>query len=402
MQAVLTLMAENKLNIKHLISHRFEVSEAHKAYSLIAGKKKTKTLCILFEYDKARKYATKVPISVTPSPRDSETHISVGFIGAGSFARSFLLPHIGKSNVSLVGIADIQGPVAKTTAEKYGFSYCTSDYQDILKDKAINTIFIATRHDMHGPLIIEALNQGKHVFCEKPMCLNIKHLNQIIKTRNTTYAQCPTLLYVGFNRRFAPLARQAKEFMGEKNGPYVLNYRINAGMIPPDHWLFDSEQGGGRIIGEVCHFVDLAKYFIGARLMQVHAMALGGTDPISRDNTVATLSYEDGSIATISYFAVGDKDYPKEYIEIFGDQKVCIIDDFKKLTMSESGRQQAIKRKQDKGYSSEIREFFHSVESGTSTIIPFDDLVETTKATFAIEESMQKGRAVDVADTLSK
>jgi predicted dehydrogenase/threonine dehydrogenase-like Zn-dependent dehydrogenase len=394
MEAVLQLMSAKKMDMDLLISHKFKIQDATKAYNIVLGKTKEKPLGILFEYDTAKQHETKILVSDTPVRRRSNTQINVGFIGVGNFARSFLLPNIKGKNVYLVGVADMQGTAAKTVAQKYGYKYCTSDYRELLSDETINTIFIATRHNLHAQLITESLKAGKHVFCEKPLCLDKKEINQIIKIRNTQYALRPTLLLIGFNRRFAPLAIEAKEFLGDKTGPYMINYRINAGMLPADHWLLDGKQGGGRVIGEVCHFIDFARHFIDAPLLSVSAECLSGGQYIGKDNIAATLKYEDGSIATITYFAVGDPDFSKERVEIFGDQKVVVIDDFRKAVFSNEGKQSSTKIALDKGYKNEINAFFDSIKNGTPSPILFNHIVETTLATFAINDSISAGKPV--------
>jgi len=410
MQAVLQLMAEKKLNIDLLISHKFKIDAAQDAYDLILGKTKEKFLGVLFEYDTEKEHKAEIIISDFPVRRVSDSRVKLGIIGAGNFAQANLLPNIKAEGVSLMAVADLQPAVAKTTASKYGYRYSTTDYKKILKDKQINTVFIATRHNLHAQLIIESLKAGKHVFCEKPLCLNKKELNQIIKVYNNTIisdsvtksgsndlmtddSMTPKLM-LGYNRRFAPLTIEAKKFLGEKAGPYLINYRVNAGELPPDHWLFNPEEGGGRIIGEVCHFVDLISYFVGVELRSVFAESLRGSSDVTVDNIIATLKYADGSLGSISYFAVGDKDFPKERIEIFGDEKVCVIDDFKQGIFSENGKQQIIKKAQDKGFKSEIKAFFNALKNGTASPIPFTKIVEATLATFAINASVQKGESV--------
>ena len=414
MEAILQLMAEKKLNIEPLITHKFKIDDAKKAYDLIMGKARERFLGVLFEYDTKKEHKAEIIVKqIQPEFRIPKSEIAIGFIGAGNFAQANLLPNIKAEDAGLMGIADLQPAVAKTTASKYGYRYSTTDYKKILKDKQINTVFIATRHNLHAQLIIESLKAGKHVFCEKPLCLNKKELNQIIKVYNNTIisdsvtksgsndlmtddSMTPKLM-LGYNRRFAPLTVEAKKFLGEKTGPYLINYRVNAGKLPPDHWLLNPEQGGGRIIGEVCHFVDLVSYFVGAELRTVFAEPLGGSGAITADNVIATLKYADGSLGTISYFAVGDKDFPKERIEIFGDEKVCMIDDFKQGIFSENGKQKIIKKAQDKGFKSEIKAFFNALRNGTPSPIPFTQIVETTLATFAIQESVNIGKVITLS-----
>ena len=401
MEAILELMAERKLNMAPLISHRFKLGEAKKAYDIVLGKTGEKSLGILFKYDIDKKHESKIIISDTPRPRHPDTQIGIGFIGPGNFAKSFLLPNMKHESVNLVGVADVHGINAKSVAQKFGYKYCTSEYKQLIDDKTISTVFIATRHNLHAQLITEALKAGKHVFCEKPLCLDRKELNQLIKVRSMPSA-LGTLLFVGFNRRFAPLTKEAKSFMGDKTGPYAINYRINAGTLPEDHWLSDLKQGGGRVIGEVCHFIDYISYFVDSQLTSVYAKSLSGSKYIYNDNITAILEYDDGSVGSISYFAVGDADFPKERIEIFGDGKACVIDDFSHAVFSSEGKQTKTKIAQDKGYRNEIQSFLDAIRKGKKSPIPFWQIVETTMASFALNESVRSGAPVRMAKILVK
>ncbi len=405
MEAVLMLMLEKKLNIKPLISHRFKIDEAEDAYNVIMGKKKENFLGVLFEYDIRKDHDTRIVLGEKRSaPGTIPSAINIGFIGAGNFARSFLLPNLRSDHAALVGIADVQGTIAKTVAHKYGYKYCTSDYHELLKDRDINTIFIATRHDLHAQLIIESLKAGKNVFCEKPLCLDEAELKQIIKTYNPMTQlpnnQMTPMLTIGFNRRFAPLTIEARQFLGEKIGPHVINYRINAGALPKDHWLVDLKQGGGRIIGEVCHFVDFISYFVQAPLRTVSAQCLSGPANIGNDNIIAALKYEDGSVGSISYFGIGDKDFPKERIEIFGDGKACVIDDFVEAIFSGRGKQIKKRIAQDKGHKNEISTFLNAIKSGSESPISFSSIIEATLATFAINTSLSANKVVDLPEII--
>lgn len=415
MEAVLNLMAEKKLDMTPLISHRLKIEDAQKAYDMVLGKTEEKFLGILFEYDLAKEHTTKIIIKEKKAVVSGLNQrsgagsrpisaIGLGFIGVGNFARSFLLPHI--KDVNCVGVADVQGATAQMVAKKYGYSYCTSDYKELLSDETINTICIATRHNLHAQLIIESLKAGKNVYCEKPLCLNKEELKTIVEVHNSM-TQLPNgtitpILMVGFNRRFAPLILRARQFLTKKIGPYLINYRINAGMLPPDHWLLDVKQGGGRIIGEVCHFVDVISYFTQAQLVSVYAESLDDSQTAAQDNIVATLKYDDGSVGSIAYFAIGDKDFPKERVEVFGDNKVCVIDDFKELILSSRGKQKRTKASQDKGYANEIEALFSAIKQGTQAPIPFSSIIETTLATFAINESIRLGKAVSIPQIISK
>lgn len=397
MEAILQLMTARKLDVSPLISHRFKIDDVRKAYDLIVGRTKERSLGVLFAYGTAKHRDTRIVVTKAPALQSSQTQIGVGFIGVGNFARTSLLPHLKEKRILPVGIADVQGPLAKSVAGKYGYEYCTSDYHELLNDRKINAVFIATRHDMHARIIIESLEKGKHVFCEKPLCLNKEELSDVLKAREMRYAKSPTILMIGYNRRFAPLTEKVKDYIGTGTGPCMIHYRVNAGELPVNHWLLDPNQGGGRVVGEVCHFVDFASHIIGARLVSVFSRALSGSERIGEDNIVATLQYADGSVGTISYCAVGDKDFPKERVEIFGGEKVCVIDDFKKGIFSYQGKQREERMSQDKGHQREIREFINAVFTGVPPV-PFRCLAETSLATFAINDSIRTGEPVAIPE----
>jgi len=353
---------------------------------------------ILFEYDVKKEHARTVHLR---EPEDRAAHamaVAIGFIGAGNFARTYLLPNVQAKNASLIGVADIQPHIAKNAAQKFGYQHCTSDYRELLKDKNINTIFIATRHNLHARLIIDSLAAGKHVYCEKPLCIAREELDEIVEVYNTAQKQgtAPAIM-IGYNRRFSPLTIQTKEFLGRKAGPYMVQYRINAGPLPPDHWLLDPSQGGGRVIGEVCHFVDFVRFFTQTPLSTVFAQCLGESS--RHDNVAVTLNYRDGSIGMISYHAVGDSEFPKERIEVFGDDKACVIDDFRSATFSYQGREKRTRISQDKGYRNEINAFLSAVRRGAPGPIPFSQIIETSLATFAIHESLRTGKLIEIPHT---
>ncbi|KPK67363.1 hypothetical protein AMJ87_13460 [candidate division WOR_3 bacterium SM23_60] len=400
MEAVLALMSEKKLDIAPLISHRFKIDQAQAAYDIVLGKTREKSMGILFEYDVTKEHARTIQLR-EPVASDSAMDVAIGFVGVGNFARTYLLPNIQAKYASLIGIADIQPHIAKNAAEKFGYEYCTSDYHELLKNERVNTVFIATRHNLHAQLIRDSLAARKHVYCEKPLCITSEELDDIIKAYNAAQEQQRArAVMIGYNRRFAPLTIQTRDFMGKKSGPYMVQYRVNAGPLPSDHWLLDPNQGGGRIIGEVCHFVDFVRFLTQAPLRTVFAQCLGESN--TSDNVAVTLNYADGSVGIVTYHAVGDSDFPKERIEIFGDNRVCIIDDFRRATFSYQGREKHARMSQDKGYRNEISAFLNAVRSGAPGPIPFSQIIETSLATFAIHESLHTGKAISIPKTETK
>jgi len=292
-------------------------------------------------------------------------------------------------------VADAAGTTARRAADKYGFAVCASDYREVLRNPAVDAVFIATRHHLHAAMAREALEHGKTVFLEKPLAIDMKELRELTEAVERTKGQ----LMVGFNRRFAPLVRKAREFLLASPGPLAISYRINAGPIPPDHWIQDPQEGGGRIIGEVCHFADLILFLTGQKPQQVFAQAMAKTTPQQAvpDNVIITIGLSNGSVGTIQYLSAGDPAYPKERIEIFGQNSVVVIDDFKSLHMIRGGKARRIRsRNQDKGHRREIEAFLAALREGKALPVSFEDALWATLITFQVTESLRTGRPVPV------
>jgi predicted dehydrogenase len=265
-----------------------------------------------------------------------------------------------------------------------------------MSDPDINTVVIATRHHLHAPQGLAALRAGKNVFCEKPLCLTEEELAEIVRTYSGLGRK--PLLMVGFNRRFAPMAVRMKSFLDEIHEPLALHYRVNAGPMPRDHWVQDPEQGGGRVLGEVCHFVDFLTFLLGAAPIEVCANALANSGQYADDNVVIGLQYADGSRGTITYVANGDRSFSKERLEIFGGGAVAVLDDFRRLELIRHGRKQVFRSRlrQDKGHRGEWQAFAEAVRSGGEGPISFADIVSTTLSTLRIVDSRSCGRSVVV------
>jgi predicted dehydrogenase len=338
-----------------------------------------------------------------------EGAVSIGLLGAGNFASGTLLPAITKTGrVTLVGVCAANGSHARNTAKKFSFKYCATDETSVIHDESINTIIIATRHHLHAEQVIAALKAGKHVFCEKPLCLDEDQLREIADVYHERQDNSPRLqpqeqrndqpkrfrpqLMVGFNRRFAPLAVRLKKFISEIHEPLALHYRVNAGFIPANHWLNDPEQGGGRVIGEVCHFVDFLTFLVDAPLIEAQARSLSNPGKYSNDNVISSLRFADGSQATISYLANGDKSYSKERLEVFGGGAVAVLEDFRRLELIKQGRKKVFRTlRQDKGHRAEWDAFISALHSGKESPIPFAEIVNTMSATFDLEKSRTSG-----------
>jgi predicted dehydrogenase/threonine dehydrogenase-like Zn-dependent dehydrogenase len=457
MEAFVQQLAEGKVNVKPLVTHRFPIDEAPKAYDLITGKVKEDYLGILLTYPESPKLSAfsfqPSASSIQPSaptlersalslerssilppgqrpygagghPRSSHRArgptgpaatlhpIRIGLLGAGEFAKGTLLPAMEKvSGIEFAGVCTATGISAQHVARKFGFKYATTDENEIINNPDINTVVIATRHHLHAHQVIAALKTGKHVFVEKPLCLNEIELNEIIKTYNSSLitqhsavslqpsaSSLQPVLMVGFNRRFSPMARQLKDFLKEVNEPLVMHYRINAGYIPPDHWVHDPAQGGGRIIGEVCHFVDFLTFLAGALPRQVYAKALPNSGHYRDDNLAITIEFANGSLGTINYVANGDKAFPKERVEVFGGEAVAVLDNFRVLKFFRNGHCKTVRSRwsQDKGHQGEWEALVSKIRSGQGPPILFEEATFTTLCTLSVIKSMSSGNPVDL------
>ena len=395
-EAFLELVKQGRVAVEPLISHRFEVDDAERAYELIAGDVKEPYLAVLLAYDPQRELSRTVDLAAGMKPRAGrEQSVRVGVIGAGGYVTGMLLPQFKNAGAEFVSVATASGVTAVDVGRKFGFKQAASDANEIIDDAQVNLVVVGTRHDSHAELATKALQSNKHVFVEKPLALNDEQVDTVLRAA----ADSSGSLMVGFNRRFAPLAQKAKEFFAGRQVPLSILYRVNAGRIPRDHWIQDPVQGGGRIIGEVCHFIDLMQYLTGAAPVSVFAesVAAGQHDVVNRDSVFITLRFADGSNGSIAYLAEGDKGLTKERIEIFGEGKTFVIDDFLQASAYRNGREEKTAlRAQDKGQAEEVKQVCAMVLSGGAPLIPLDELAATTRATFRILESLRTGQRVQV------
>lgn len=389
MEEFLRLISTGRIDVKPMITHVFKIEDALKAYELILeNPNKEDFTAVLLEYDPAKEHTARITLNAaSPIKRAKAPVVTVGLIGGGSFAKSTILPNLKRlDKVHIKAVATATGKSAQWIGKKYGCEYATTDYREILDDESIDLVVIATRHNLHAPIVVEALKRDKNVHVEKPLTLDVEQLKAVIEAEKNSQGR----LMVGFNRRFAPQAIEAKKRFSKRMTPLMVHYRVNAGYIPPDHWIHDPEEGGGRIIGEVCHFVDFLQFLIGAAPERVYATKIsGGEDIIAEDNVNIAIDFADGSRGTILYTALGDKSLPKEYIEIFGDGKVMVINNFKTRGPLSLG--------QDKGHYGEFRAFIQAILEGQPSPIPMRELALTTLTTFRIHESLEKGAPVSVS-----
>ncbi len=385
MQSFVRLLLDKKLDISDLITHTFLFIDAPKAYDLILEKSKPST-GILIKYDTDSQLNRQVCFEKT---KYNAEDLNVGFIGAGGFAQGTLLPNL-KDKCNFISIATAQGNESIYVSTKYGFNKSYENGYDVINDNNVNTVFIVTRHNLHAEFILRALEAGKNVFVEKPMAMNSDELSKI-KDLYKSLEKKPRLM-VGFNRRFSPYIQKIKStFL--KNQQKAINIRVNAGQLPAEHWVNDPDIGGGRIIGEVCHFIDLAMYLAGSKIISVSAEAVN--DPYYLNNTVViNLNFSNGSIANISYFSNGSKKLPKEHIEVFCGGTVIIIDDFNQMEIYSDKVNKMKFRKQDKGHKEELRQFINSIKTGIPAPISFEDCYLSTLATLKVLESIKSKRRI--------
>ncbi|MBA2733533.1 MAG: Gfo/Idh/MocA family oxidoreductase [Acidobacteria bacterium] len=405
MESFLDLVAERKVQITPLITHRFPIERAADAYGLLTGERREPYIGILLEYDAELAQPTTIQLKHPARSTGKESSadkqsVRFGIIGAGQFAQGVLLPQLRKiKGVEITGIATASGLTAKAVADKYSSRLCTSDYREILGQPEINAVLIATRHNLHAEMVTDALEAGKHVFVEKPLAINEEQLRMVATAYYGAqqHAQDQPILTVGFNRRFSPLAVELKKALRER--PLVMNYRVNAGPIPADNWTQDPEVGGGRIVGEVCHFIDFLQYLTDSDPVEVFASALGDRNnlPADPDNLCIQLRFSDGSLGTITYIANGDPGFPKERVEVFGGGYVGVIDNWRALSVRGHGKNSSKRAllTAAKGHAEELAAFVEGIRTGQSPI-SFKSLALTTQATFAIQSSLREGRLVPI------
>lgn len=390
LEEVLRLMAAGQLRPSRLTTHTFDLADGADAYALLEPGSDP-SLGILLRYPATTTVGLRslrldgmVPRRRVPLHGGSRP--KVGVVGAGSFARAVLIPAL-LPYADVSAIATATGISATTSARRFGANLATTDPMDVINGEN-EGVLIATRHDTHAAYSVAALKADKHVFVEKPLALDDLGLAEVART---AAASAGTLM-VGFNRRFAPFSKKLKAALGGR-GPLVMTYRVNAGRLPAAHWTHDQAQGGGRIVGEVCHFVDLLSFLAAAPPVEVLALAVGGGSEPREDDIAATLRFADGSIGVVIYTAFGDSSLPKERVEVLGEAGAGVIDDYQELRLHRSGAEEVIRGKRDKGHSEELRVFAEAVRTGVQPW-PVADMTAVMLATFAIRDGIRGGLAV--------
>ena len=390
-EAVLGMLANKTLKVDKLITHRFDFSDALSAYDVLGNDKNALGIILNYPHDVVLDDTITVN-NVSSEKRAGNANIAV--IGAGNFSKMTMMPAIAKTDAQISYIADLQGNAAHHLAKKFGSEKATTDYEKILKDDKVNSVFIATGHSVHAKMIAEVLDAGKHAFVEKPLAMNVDELKDILVVVEKNK---DLHLMVGYNRRFSPHIKKAKSLLQGRSEALAMNMVVNAGHIPSDHWVHDPVRGGGRIIGEACHFIDLMVFLTGSLVKTVSAHMFKQGAAVTEDKMTISLTFEDGSIGTVNYFANGNKSYPKEELRIFSDERILKLDNFRLLKgFGFKGFKKMSTRRLDKGHSNEFAEFIDRMKTGGEWLIPFSELVNVSLASFAAISSAKEERTINI------
>lgn len=400
MESFVDLLADGKIDVRSLITHRIPIEKGEEAYSLITGKKNEPFLGVLLEYPQKAEMPENqaVTLDCVRLQGDPEgTKPNIGVLGAGNYANATFLPVMKDSSNRCVlrSIASGSGGKARHSAEKFGFEKVETDGNAILTDPEIADVVLLTPHSLHAAQSITALENGKNVYCEKPAAMDLLSLAQV---RQCVLAHPGQLYMVGYNRRFAPLALELKQFFADCAEPLSMHYTVNAGYIPPTHWTQDPEVGGGRILGEGCHFIDFLIWMCGSLPEKVNAFCLPDSGKYNEDNVSIQLSFANGSVGTISYLANGDKAYAKERVEVFGGGRIGILNDFRSLDTWKDGdhKQERSALRQDKGHAGAWNSFLAAAHSGIKAPIGYDEIFGGMLACFCAIESIRQQDLIQV------
>jgi predicted dehydrogenase/threonine dehydrogenase-like Zn-dependent dehydrogenase len=385
-EAILFALATEKLKVKELITEVVKLEDYNSVYGEITDSSKVASL---LAYDtENNKHTTHVQVGSNKYESGSDV---IGIIGAGNFTKMVIVPTLSKLKANIKAISSASGVSSTFLAKKYNIGVSSTNYKDLLNDAGIKAIMITTRHNLHASMTIEALNAGKHVFVEKPLALTKEEATEV----EVACRQSGKTVLVGFNRRFSPFATEAKKMIGNSDQPMNVIATMNAGNIPASVWVHDMKVGGGRILGEACHYVDLISYLTGSKVESVLMSAMGTNPADETDNAVIILKYENGSQGVINYFANGHKSYSKERIEVYSQGRTLIVDNFRKLS-AYGFKSGGFSKSQDKGHTEQFRLFIESLKQGGKELIPFDSVMNTTFATLATLESLKTGNWVKV------
>jgi predicted dehydrogenase/threonine dehydrogenase-like Zn-dependent dehydrogenase len=387
MESFLALVSKGHINLKPLITQQFDIDEAEKAFDIVLGKTQEPHIGILLRYP-AHDGKTKTKFQVNELIREKTAIIISGFIGAGSFAQSYLIPNAKSRGAVMHTVTNARGITSKNVAQKFGFAFSSSSSDDVINSNEINTVFIATPHNSHAKLVSAALRAGKNVFVEKPLSIDYAGLEEVEEAKKTSNG----VLMVGFNRRFSSASQEIKKRCSVLNEPLVMNFRVNAGSIPKDHWIQKPEVGGGRIIGEMCHFFDLMEFLNGSAPVKVSAESIQTQNDkfVNYDNVVINIKFANGSVGTLTYVSNGDSSLPKEKLEVFCGGMACVINDFRNVTFYSNGKEVKVDC-QGKGHKEEVTAFIDAIQNSSKDPISFESIRRTTRLSFKVMESLSTG-----------
>ena len=385
-ETILNALSNKRIDVSKLITNIIDLKDYNLIYNNINDKE---SIASIIKY---KSNPSKKNVITFDNKIFKKNNCVIGIIGAGNFTSSTILPNLKKNKYQISHIASLSGLTSTVLAKRFGIPNSTSDYKIILKDNNIDLVFITTRHNQHAPLIIDCIKNNKNIFVEKPLAINNLELEEIIKF----YKKGNVNITVGFNRRFAPFSKKIKLLLGKNNMPINIVITINSGNIPKDHWVHDLKIGGGRIIGEACHFIDLCSYFSGSYVKKVCVNPMGNNPKSNVDNASILLNYEDGSNASINYFSNGSKSHSKERIELYSQERTFVIDNWRILYGYGLKDLKKISKPQDKGHNNQFKELMTQQLNGESTLIHFDSLVNTTKSSFACIESIKTSKWINI------
>jgi predicted dehydrogenase/threonine dehydrogenase-like Zn-dependent dehydrogenase len=385
-ETILHSISSRQLHVKDLVTEIVPLEEYQKIYGKIG---QTGSIASILQYsEKTENFKNTVVLS---EKRFTGQKGVVGVIGSGNFTKMTMLPMMKESGAYFKYIASKGGVTSTSLAKKFGFTHSTTDYQEILNDRDVDLVMITTRHNLHASMVMEVLKQNKHVFVEKPLALNKEELTELVEVAN----QSSGSITVGFNRRFSPHALKIKQHIG--TGPMNIIATMNAGFIPADVWVQDLKVGGGRIVGEACHLIDLCSYFTGSKVISVCMNAMGVNPQQNTDNASILLKFEDESNAVINYFANGSKTYAKERVEIYCQGRTVVLDNFLRTKAYGFRNFSGLKTSLDKGHKNQFRSVIKKVQQGGEPLIPFDSLINTSLASFAAIESLKERKWIDLS-----
>ncbi len=394
MRTVLDLIDNGKLDVKSLTTHKFNIADATKAYELVSGKVKDFYLGIALGYSE-RQQASEKTISYKKNYEKTDK-LSIGFLGAGTFGQNYLLPPLKESGVQLHSVTTASSVNAVTVAKRFGFLNASTDSDSVIDNPEVNALFCATRHDLHAEYVVKSVKAGKPIFVEKPLAVNVEQLMEIDNAVRENNGR----IMVGFNRRFSKPFADIKDFFASRTDAMMISYRVNAGMPPKTFWVFRPEQGGGRIIGEVCHFIDTMCYLTNALPVKIYAECISSDSEatFNHDNVVVTIKFSDGSIGSLQYFANGDASMPKEHCEVFCQGSSAVMENFETVKFYRAGNQSKKSYNGQKGHKEEILATVNALQYGNPMPIDYRTLRQVTLATFAAVESLKNGYAVELKD----